>query len=292
MALISGFEVIAPYWDQVATALFCDAGSPYPYGININQTAYSNTGENGIIIIYRLYGNCSTIDDLHVGLFADWDIVDYSSNLAGYDNTRNMAYQYLSDNSNCFGIIALDGMSGARVTSGWVSEGIRDSSFNWISTFSDEPITTPNDYRMWIGSGPFTLPINDSLDVYFAVVAGTNLNNLQTTAESLIQKYELITSINSKKDFATMPERFSLSQNYPNPFNPSTMIKYKLGKSSHIALKIYNLAGQEIVTLVNEFQPAGEYEITWQPKELPSGLYFYKIQTKEFSETRKLILQK
>lgn len=82
--------------------------------------------------------------------------------------------------------------------------------------------------------------------------------------------------------------------------NPSTMIKYQLAKSSHIVLTIYNLAGQELATLVNEFQAAGEYGITWQPKGLPSGLYFYRIQTKDpsasagqlFSETKKLITQK
>jgi len=70
------------------------------------------------------------------------------------------------------------------------------------------------------------------------------------------------------------------------------MIKYKLHKSNHIKLKIYNLVGQEIETLVNEFQPAGEHEITWQPNGLPSGLYFYKIQAGEYSEAKKLILQK
>jgi hypothetical protein len=84
-----------------------------------------------------------------------------------------------------------------------------------------------------------------------------------------------------------------LYQNYPNPFNPLTRIKYKLTKSSHIALRVYNLAGQEVATLVDEFQTAGVHEITWQPKGLPSGLYFYKIQAgQHFSETRKLILQK
>jgi hypothetical protein len=57
-------------------------------------------------------------------------------------------------------------------------------------------------------------------------------------------------------------------------------------------LNIYNLAGQEVAKLVNELQSAGEHEITWQPKRLPSGLYFYQIQTEEYSETKKLILQK
>jgi len=85
---------------------------------------------------------------------------------------------------------------------------------------------------------------------------------------------------------------FKLYQNFPNPFNPATTIQYQLAGSSHIMLKIYNLAGQEIITLIDEFQPAGEHEITWQPKGLSNGLYFYKMQSGTFSEIKKLILQK
>ncbi|MBN2009078.1 T9SS type A sorting domain-containing protein [candidate division KSB1 bacterium] len=89
-----------------------------------------------------------------------------------------------------------------------------------------------------------------------------------------------------------IPENFRLYQNYPNPFNPATKIKYNLAKSNHVILKIYNLAGQELETLINEFQSTGEHEITWHANQLPSGLYFYRIQAGTLSQTRKLILQK
>ena len=87
-------------------------------------------------------------------------------------------------------------------------------------------------------------------------------------------------------------ENLRLYQNYPNPFSISTLIKYSVHKPDKIVLRIYNLAGQEVETLVNEFQPTGDYEFTWQPKGLPGGLYFYKIQADEFSETHKLIIKK
>lgn len=98
----------------------------------------------------------------------------------------------------------------------------------------------------------------------------------------------------------SLPNEFCLSQNYPNPFNPSTIIRYTLQKSSHTTLKIYNLFGQELETLVNEFQTVGEHEINWQPQGLPSGIYFYRLQANDpseslgqyFSETKKLILRK
>jgi hypothetical protein len=107
-----------------------------------------------------------------------------------------------------------------------------------------------------------------------------------------------VTGISFKEQNA--PENFVLYQNYPNPFNPSTTIKYNLPESGLVTLKILNLAGQEIETLVHEHQTAGGYEMNWQQEGLASGTYFYRLQiddpgnatTRKFVETRKLVLQK
>jgi len=90
----------------------------------------------------------------------------------------------------------------------------------------------------------------------------------------------------------TQLNNFYLRQNYPNPFNTTTTIKYNLTKSGDIHLKIYNLAGQEIKTLVDSHQESGEYKAKWTAEGIPSGLYFYKLQAGEFSETKKLVLEK
>lgn len=102
-----------------------------------------------------------------------------------------------------------------------------------------------------------------------------------------------------ESDFATAieteefaPAEFRLYQNYPNPFNPETAIKFKLPKSSFVTLKIFNLAGQEIAGLVEGFKVAGDHEVKWQSQDLPSGVYFYRLQAGNFSETKKLILQR
>ena len=87
------------------------------------------------------------------------------------------------------------------------------------------------------------------------------------------------------------PENFSLSQNYPNPFNSNTIIKYYVPKYEFIYLSIYNLIGQKVETLVSEFQAVGDYEINWQAKGLPSGVYFYKLQDcNNYLETKKMLL--
>ncbi len=85
---------------------------------------------------------------------------------------------------------------------------------------------------------------------------------------------------------------FNLSQNYPNPFNPNTNIRYAISSAQLVALKVYDVLGNEVATLVNEYKPAGSYEINFNAIELTSGVYFYKLQAGEFYETRKMILLK
>ncbi|QQS38045.1 MAG: T9SS type A sorting domain-containing protein [Ignavibacteriales bacterium] len=85
---------------------------------------------------------------------------------------------------------------------------------------------------------------------------------------------------------------YELSQNYPNPFNPSTQIKYSVANGSFVSLKIYNILGQEVATLVNNFQNAGSYTINFDASKLASGIYLYKIQAGEFAQVKKMMLVK
>jgi len=95
-----------------------------------------------------------------------------------------------------------------------------------------------------------------------------------------------------KDDAPLLPKEFALEQNYPNPFNPTTSIRFALPKSSYVTLKTFNLLGQEVAALVNQELPAGYHEVTWDACKMPSGMYFYRLQTKEFTQTRKLLLLK
>jgi hypothetical protein len=88
------------------------------------------------------------------------------------------------------------------------------------------------------------------------------------------------------------PQEFSLEQNYPNPFNPSTKIQYSVPQTSQVQIKVFDVIGNEIETLVNEEKPLGTYEITWYAENLPSGVYFYQLKAREFIQTKKMILIK
>jgi len=90
----------------------------------------------------------------------------------------------------------------------------------------------------------------------------------------------------------TIPLHFTLEQNYPNPFNPSTKIKYSVPQSSYVIIKVFDILGNEIETLVNEEKPVGTYELTWYAKNLPSGIYFYRLRAGSFIETKKMVILK
>jgi hypothetical protein len=94
------------------------------------------------------------------------------------------------------------------------------------------------------------------------------------------------------KTSSNIPDKFGLLQNYPNPFNPATVIGFQLVVNSFTSLKIYDILGKEVTTLVNEQLQPGSYEATFDASGLPSGTYFYKIQAGGFTATKKMILVK
>ena len=95
-----------------------------------------------------------------------------------------------------------------------------------------------------------------------------------------------------RKNLGNPPEKFKLRQNYPNPFNPTTMINFQLSMSDHVVLKIFDILGREITTLVNQQLSAGEYEVSWNATDLPSGIYYCQLQAGDYQAVKKMILMK
>jgi hypothetical protein len=89
-----------------------------------------------------------------------------------------------------------------------------------------------------------------------------------------------------------IPANFELGQNYPNPFNPSTTISYSIPKSALVIIKVYDILGRQVTTLVNEEKNAGNYNVEFNAGALASGVYFYRMQTGSFIQTKKLLLLK
>lgn len=152
------------------------------------------------------------------------------------------------------------------------------------------------------GSGVVNETIaNDTLEAgsYFLAVS---IFDLDTSGPS-ISDYtltvtgDLATPTSVAEGPQSIPTEYLLSENYPNPFNPTTKINYAIAEAGRVQLKIYNALGQEIAALVDDFRLTGDYEVSWDGtnfsgSRVSSGLYFYKIKTADFSQTKKMILLK
>ena len=88
------------------------------------------------------------------------------------------------------------------------------------------------------------------------------------------------------------PEQFKLEQNYPNPFNPTTHFAFRIAERGLVTLKVYDLLGREMATIVNEELQPGTYNMTWNASSMPSGVYFYRLQAGIFTDMKKMILMK
>ncbi|MBI3194212.1 MAG: T9SS type A sorting domain-containing protein, partial [Ignavibacteriae bacterium] len=89
-----------------------------------------------------------------------------------------------------------------------------------------------------------------------------------------------------------VPWTFKLGQNYPNPFNPSTTINYSLAATTPVVVKVFDMLGREVETLVNGLQQSGTYTLSFSPKNLPSGIYYYRLTTNTFVETKTMMYVK
>jgi hypothetical protein len=102
----------------------------------------------------------------------------------------------------------------------------------------------------------------------------------------------VIDQVSSVEENNVLVNNFKLDQNYPNPFNPSTVISYSLPQNSFVTLKVYDIIGNEVATLVNETKSAGKYDVSFEASNLSNGVYLYSIKTNNFTSTKKMILMK
>jgi hypothetical protein len=173
-------------------------------------------------------------------------------------------------------------------------------STNGGNTFQNVKVSNVNSSTMstpWLGDYIGITAYNNKVRPVWTTSTGYGTSNIWT---ALIDTFTIgIQPVNSE-----MPDKFSLYQNYPNPFNPTTKIKFDIPQKTVIArsratwqslmvtLKVFDILGKEIATLVNEQLSSGTYEVTFDGSNLPSGIYFYQLKTEKFSETKKLILLK
>lgn len=143
--------------------------------------------------------------------------------------------------------------------------------------------TSPDD-QWFLGTNPFVLPVlnNGNHDIFInsnSYIDIPVVNSTQFFADE-------------PRDGSTTPYVYSLSQNYPNPFNPNTVIKYSLADKNLVTVKIFDILGREVKSLINEVKDAGSYEVSFDASKLATGVYFYTIRSGNFTDTKKMLLVK
>jgi Secretion system C-terminal sorting domain len=158
----------------------------------------------------------------------------------------------------------------------WVTNSRRNYTYD-----SDENIIAML-YEIWDGE-------NWSLGTNHIILEHQNGNYYSLTFAEIEIFYKTITDV--KNEESTI-NKFSLSQNYPNPFNPTTTIHYSIPSTNLVQLKVYNILGAEVASLINEIKVIGNYKVSFDASTLSSGIYFYSLQTEDYKEIKKLILLK
>ncbi len=288
---IAGFFSI-PYFNE--HAYYTASLYAFPSSRTFAES-FSNTGENFVFIKTTISDNINNMNDLQPGLYADWDVGNYLLNRGGYDPSRNLFYVYENDggtDSSFYGImgIGIDGESMAPNTmKGIITDSFTSSRaelYNFMTSTAFDTITIDGNYRIYTCCGPFVVPVGSTITLDYAIVSGTSLADLLVNAQAAID-YGLLVPV---EDATSTTFDFLLLHNYPNPFNPTTTIKYKLPASSKVTLKIYDVLGNEVATLLNEEKEAGTYEFILNASNYPSGVYFYRLNAGSFVETKKMVL--
>jgi hypothetical protein len=298
------YEILTPgvVSNQDGYTWYSDSLAPIAnrIGVRLDQYTYAYSTEadtDYIIMRYEITNLTSTaITGLRIGHFHDWDIANYATNRTGFDQARNLAYAWDANTPSApyLGVRALDSATSCR---GLINSALtvdRAAKWAWISGGTGQSTVGPGDIHFVIASGPYTIDPGETQRVGFAIIGGVDLADVQTHADAARVKWDEITglvSVGGQKPTAA-PEEFALLQNYPNPFNPATVIRYDLPAGSFVTLKVYDILGREVTTLVNTQQSAGSHSIRFDASSLPSGMYLYQLRAGSFVATRKFMLLK
>lgn len=306
------FKFIAPIktWSDEDTYIgityFSDAGAgKNALGIETTQTSvsYSQGSESKYILLISSLNNITSNDikQLYAGYFIDWNIPDSNSqqDTTYFDNVYKTAIACdINDTSapytamalisaeNDFGFYAIDNNSTSGPVQIGDSDGFTDAE-KWyaLSNGVKQSSAGIGDISYVISGGPYDIPAGQDVVVKFAMAAGSTLQEVHDAIKSCRQRFGI-------EPVETKPLVFRLFQNYPNPFNTETTIKYYIAKTSAVTLKIYDILGREVRTLVKENKAPGEYTAKLIGARLSSGVYYYTLQAGNFIQARKLVLLK
>ena len=268
-------------------------------GVEVEAFSYAfstSTDMDYILIQYKIKNiSGAPLSNVYAGLFT-WmspDGIFNSGNISRLNTADKLAYTYNTGIANRYiglGLMtnqtmnfkiysSIDMLNGFTTQEKWdgLSSGVANDSLG------------PNGNAYVLSAGPFNLAANQVETVGFAVLNGSSAQDLVTKNTQAKLKYGTVGIANITTE---IPKVFSLSQNYPNPFNPVTNIKFSVPKSGNVKLTVYNVLGSEVAALINESLQPGTYETTFGGNNFPSGVYFYRLTSANFTDTKRMLLIK
>ncbi|MES2418450.1 MAG: S8 family serine peptidase [Bacteroidota bacterium] len=292
-----------------AISTFTDAGNTKPIGLKVksNMLAYSDKPDDKYVIIaYEIFNTSGNpLKGIYTGMFTDWDLDESSANATQYDAGTKTGYAYAKKNADYpyAGVRLLTNSAPALyypMSYQIASDPLADNKFTVAEKYQVLSAgikatglgnTSGNGYDIMyaIGSGPYDIPVNGSVKVAYAFIAGDNLTDLLNSGNAAQIKYA---TISTSPEPETNPKGFLLKQNYPNPARELTRIPFNLPEKAATLLTISDVGGKVLQTLVNEGLNAGSYDIPVNLSKLPPGVYFYHLKAGNYHKTLKMVVVK
>lgn len=269
-----------------------------PHILNVNGSrveAYFSPGDNGTSQIQNLINTNFDYDCFFSILsFTDFNIANRMK--ARYINGRNVKGVFDKDTSG--GVFReMAGFGGPPYAWNPPADVLRDVAEPYDlhhKYMIIDPLNTSSNPAVETGSYNYSNAANSSNDENFLIVYNARIANLYV--QEWYKRYKIsggLAIIGIEQISSEIPLKFELKQNYPNPFNPTTNIEYNIAKNSNILLKVYDITGKEVQTLVNENQTTGVYRVSMKALNMASGVYFYVLEADGLRiDSKKMILVK
>jgi hypothetical protein len=267
-------------------------------GVTVNATSYAwnSVQDTSYIILKYMIRNTSgaAINNMYAAIYMYYTPSgNTSNNITALDTVNKLGYTYNNSNPNPYlGVAILSSQNlnfkpynASEVLNGFTTQEKWDGMSNGIVAGSIGPGLN----CFVVSAGPINLNNGDSTAVGFVVVKGTDLAELKNNTITARNRYSII---GIEKISSEIPLVYNLHQNYPNPFNPYTSIKFDIPKNDYVNIKVYNITGQLVATLTDQYIQAGKYEIKFDASNYASGAYFYRMVTANFSDVKKMIILK
>ncbi|NQS97052.1 MAG: S8 family serine peptidase [candidate division Zixibacteria bacterium] len=267
--------------------------------IYVEQNTYAWADEpfDDFVIVEFEYTNISDslLENCYAGMFMDWDIEDWNLNSVGYNSAHGVGYMY-TNGSYFYGVVPLShpvyahrAIDNTIYTYG--SSGLSDYNlYRFMTGELGSQTATGSEYSHITSIGPIDLIPDTTVTAAFALLAGTDLEDLLNNAEYAMLKYA--TAFGASLSAENPEARLSLSYPNPNPFNLQVNFTLALTVGGDVDLKVYDILGREVAAVYDGFLPPGSKNFSWNAGEIPSGVYFLRARSNGKAAVKKLVLVK